>query len=76
MNTKLYLAALIACFAIGTAGGVILVDDHPNAQKLVIANLRAQLEENQRATTLMVAPCTRYLALVNATHADERLPHE
>lgn len=74
MSARILAFLALACVAIGAAAGVVAVDDHPNAQKMTIAMLRAQLQEDQRAMEPMVGPCTKFVDLVNATHVTEELP--
>ncbi len=64
-------ALAFACFAIGTAAGVVMVDDHPNAQKLEIAADRVHLQTDQKVITDMVMPCMRLLAATDgAVHRE------
>ena len=52
----------VALFAIGMAAGIVLVDDHPNAQKLQIASDRVVIERDNKIVSAMVLPCMRLLA--------------
>lgn len=68
------IGAAIMCLAIGAAFGVVLVDDHPNTQKLTLAATRAQLQEDIKAMQPMVPACMKFLGTIESTHAMAAVP--
>lgn len=62
MRLRWVAPLIVACFALGLALGIVLVDDHPNVQKLTIAADAAQISADRKVISAMVLPCMRLLA--------------